>query len=297
MTKENLDVLLINKDTFESDSKLYNFIEKSASADFYNNQFLSDNLPNKEENPDFSKSPVEMQELMNFLRENVDSNAIIIELGGSRHQRRSGYPNYIFNNYIPLDISYSSIKAYTHIYKKFGIVSDACSLPFKDASIDVIYTHAFLEHPFRPDLVLSEIHRVLKPGGYVIHSDAWNCRWWQCYGILGVKKFQILTIKEKLIYIGAKLTEIKVIRQPLIILRRALNLCLYSHSENLSLKYRKLNPNYNLHLYCDEDAASSIDPINVSLFYTTRGYTLIPNFNFFQKLFFRNLNIYHRKLV
>lgn len=297
MNKLDIEAILINKDTFESGSKLYNFIKKSASADFYNNQFLSDNLPAKEENPDFSKTPHEMQELMNFLNKNINKNAIIVELGGSRFQRRSGYPNYIFENYIPLDISYSSIKAYTHIYDKYGVVADACNLPFKDASIDVIFSHTFLEHPLRPDLVLSEINRVLKPGGYVIHSDAWNCRWWQSYGIVGVKKFSDLSLNEKMIYIGAKITEFKLIRMPIIILKRAINLFIYSNQKNVSLKYGKLKPNYNLHLYCDEDAASSIDPLNVSLFYTSRGYTLIPNFNFFQKLFFRNLNIYHRKSI
>lgn len=297
MEIEQLKSILIDTLKVKFENKLCNVLESSPSADFYKDQFLKGGNQLIEINPDYSKVPKEMQELIIFLKDNVDSDAIIVELGGSKYQQRSGYPNYTYKNYIPLDISYSSIRAYVDIYNRIGIVADACSLPFKDASIDVIYTHTFLEHPLRPDLVLSEIHRVLKPGGYVIHSDAWNCRWWQSYGIVGVKSLSAMTIKEIIIYVGAKITEFKLIRQPLIIFKRAINLFFYSNQKSVSLKYGKLNPNYNLHLYCDEDAASSIDPLNVSLFYTSRGYALVPKLSFFQKLFFRKLNIYHRKFV
>jgi SAM-dependent methyltransferase len=39
-------------------------------------------------------------------------------------------------------------------------------LPFGDASMDVVACFQVLEHLRRPDVALSEIHRVLKPGGY-----------------------------------------------------------------------------------------------------------------------------------
>ena len=43
-------------------------------------------------------------------------------------------------------------------------------LPFPDASFDLIYSWAVLEHVEQPHLTFSEIHRVLKPNG-------WFCAW------------------------------------------------------------------------------------------------------------------------
>lgn len=295
MEKEIIENILIDTTTLEPNLKLYNYSESSDSANFYQNQFSKGSEKQKEETPDFNKVPKEMNELISFLKKNVDENAIVVELGGSRYQHRSGYPNHFFKNYLPLDISYSSIKAYVEMYDRYGIVADACRLPFKDSSIDVVFTHTFLEHPLKPEDVLLEINRVLKPGGYVVHSDAWNCRWWQKYGIVGIKKFTDLKLKEKMIYFAAKITEFKLFRFSVIVLQRFVRILCLSKSKPINLKYKKLNPNYTLYLYCDEDAASSIDPIDVMLFYNSRNYTSIPNYKFIDKLFFRKLNIYFQK--
>lgn len=47
------------------------------------------------------------------------------------------------------------------------IVADAHRLPFDDASIDIVYSIAVLEHVKKPWVVASEITRILKPGGHV----------------------------------------------------------------------------------------------------------------------------------
>ena len=297
MEKNFIENILIDISPLEPNLKLYNYSESSDSANFYQNQFSTDAVMSKEEKPDFSKVPKEMNELMAFLKKNVDEDAIVVELGGSRYQHRSGYPNHVFKNYLPLDISYSSIKGYVEMYNRYGVVADACKLPFKDNSVDVFFTHTFLEHPLKPENVLLEINRVLKPGGYVIHSDAWNCRWWQRYGIVGIKKYSQLNFKEKMIYCVAKITEFKLFRFPLIILHRFHRILFNSTTKSVSLMYKKLKPNYTLYLYCDEDAASSIDPIDVMLFYNSRNYKSIPNYSFVNKLFFRNLNIYFQKSI
>jgi SAM-dependent methyltransferase len=52
-------------------------------------------------------------------------------------------------------------------YDNVDIVCDIHSLPFKDGSVDAILNIAVLEHVKSPQLVLKEIHRVLKPGGKV----------------------------------------------------------------------------------------------------------------------------------
>lgn len=48
------------------------------------------------------------------------------------------------------------------------VVADAHFLPFKDGSVDIIYSIAVLEHVKRPWIVAEEIHRVLCTGGHVV---------------------------------------------------------------------------------------------------------------------------------
>lgn len=47
------------------------------------------------------------------------------------------------------------------------LVADAHHLPFADASFDGVWVQAVLEHVLEPELVVDEIHRVLRRGGIV----------------------------------------------------------------------------------------------------------------------------------
>lgn len=48
------------------------------------------------------------------------------------------------------------------------VVADAHFLPFKDASFDIVYSIAVLEHVKKPWVVADEIARILRPGGHVV---------------------------------------------------------------------------------------------------------------------------------
>lgn len=50
------------------------------------------------------------------------------------------------------------------------IIGDVCRIPFPDQSIDFIIMMEVLEHVKEPFIAVSEIYRVLKPGGRVILS-------------------------------------------------------------------------------------------------------------------------------
>jgi SAM-dependent methyltransferase len=50
------------------------------------------------------------------------------------------------------------------------ILADAHDLPFADGSIDAVWIQAVLEHVVDPERCVSEIHRVLSPGG-VVYSE------------------------------------------------------------------------------------------------------------------------------
>lgn len=49
-----------------------------------------------------------------------------------------------------------------------GIDLETDKLPFEDNSVDVIFTKSVLEHIHRPEKMLTECFRVLKPGGRII---------------------------------------------------------------------------------------------------------------------------------
>lgn len=289
---------IIDKDKLINieNNKVYNFLNESPSSKFYNemfsNGFQEDKKPElydqlKQTHIEEGSDDRIMEEIVSFLEKELKDDSIVIEIGGGVYQQRSANAYKRLKNYFPLDISYSSTKRYTENFNKIGIVADATKLPFKDNSIDCIFTHTFLEHPIDPEAVLKEISRVLKPNGMVIHNDAWFCRWWHRYGIIGLKKFRNMSLKEKLISIAAGITEFKLLRIPPILLGRLIKI-IFNPKENLNLPYKKLKPNYTLYLGCDEDAASTIDPLDVIMFYESRNFTNKEKLSFFQKLFLPN---------
>jgi hypothetical protein len=143
--------------------------------------------------------------------------------------------------------------------------------------------------------VLREIVRVLKPGGIVVHNDAWFCRWWQRYGVVNLKKFGSLNAREKAIVIASKITELPFLRIPPILIRRLTRHFFTGKVQRGQLPYKKLRPNYSLHLGCDEDAASSLDPVDVILFYEASGFSLVHDLSFSQRIFHPNRYILLRK--
>ncbi|EMI24755.1 class I SAM-dependent methyltransferase [Rhodopirellula europaea] len=234
----------------------------------------------------------EMDSLMDSLRHQLSSDAIVIEIGGGVFQNRCGNAVDKFANYFPLDISFSSIARYSNAYGRPGVVADATNLPILNDSVDCVFTHTFLEHPLEPDKVVSEIARIVKPGGLVVHRDAWHCRWWHRFGCVRLKSWSEMTLKEKLVVAAAKFTELPLVRFPPLLAKRAVASLL---PRGDTLKFKRLSPNYELHLGCDEDAASSIDPINVVRFYEFHGFELVTTLSLKQRILFRQSQVILRK--
>jgi SAM-dependent methyltransferase len=63
-----------------------------------------------------------------------------------------------------------------HYPDKIDIIASADSIPLLDGSVDSVLCTQLLEHMENPDLVISEIKRILKPGGYAVISVPfiWN---------------------------------------------------------------------------------------------------------------------------
>ncbi|HGJ64225.1 TPA: class I SAM-dependent methyltransferase [bacterium] len=79
--------------------------------------------------------------------------SLILDLG-SGNRRRS-------KRVINLDIG---------LMPNVDVLGDGSQLPFKDNIFDLVILEAVLEHVRNPNMVISEVHRVLRKGGYVCAS-------------------------------------------------------------------------------------------------------------------------------
>lgn len=265
----------------------------SAFDSFYSGSSASPELLQAQKMKHFAigEGYTRMEQIVSSIEKNFSPDSIIIEIGGNVFQKRSANACERLKHYYPLDISEANMQLYSRTFGKVSLAANAEKLPFRDQSIDCIFTHTFLEHPTHPEKVLKEIARVIKPGGWVIHNDAWFCRWWQRFGVFGLKKFKNMTLREKFISLSAAVSEWKILRIPPVIMLRLLRSTLGSEQ----FHYVKLKPNYDLHIGCDEDAASSIDPVEVIRFYERNGFETQAPLSFLRRLRYRNEPVFLKK--
>jgi SAM-dependent methyltransferase len=169
---------------------------------------------------------------------------------------------------------------------------DAQYLSFQSNYFDGIFTWATLEHVPNPDKAFREIHRVLKRARSALIAPAWNCRSWT------VKKIEQqplneLSIKEKIELFSIPIREHIVYRALFALPKRCWDeLHLFFNKGEVSLRYKSLQPNYELiekygHV-SDDDALADIDIHSAILFFKSRGYIIKSHPSFFSRLFSRH---------
>jgi ubiquinone/menaquinone biosynthesis C-methylase UbiE len=72
---------------------------------------------------------------------------------------------------------------------------DAEKLPFADATFDIVYSWGVIHHSEKPETILAEVHRVLKPGGQFIgmfyhRPSLVSLRVWLKYGLFAGKPWR-----------------------------------------------------------------------------------------------------------
>src|SRR3989344_2773761 len=91
----------------------------------------------------------------------------ILDVGGfDFFQEIAKRPKVNFSSWTSLELEKNSISFSDARYKSF--VGDGENMQFPSGSFDTILNIQVLEHTFNPTKMLSEIERVLKPGGYGI---------------------------------------------------------------------------------------------------------------------------------
>ena len=105
--------------------------------------------------PSVSLRMCNTEKLLDKLTVNENPKVFVLSIGGGPRRNRKTIVN--------LNID---------TYPNVEIVGDAHNLPFKDNSVDGIVINAVLEHVESPAIVVGEIYRILKKGGYVLAESA-----------------------------------------------------------------------------------------------------------------------------
>jgi ubiquinone/menaquinone biosynthesis C-methylase UbiE len=151
----------------------------------------------------------------------------------------------------------------------------ATALPFPDHSFDVVWSNYVLEHVAEPETMLSEIMRVLKPGGHLFISAAWQAGTWLSTGY-PVRPWSDFDWKGKLIKASVPIRGSVRYRAMKIAPQRLARLAsFHRHPRPSRLRYRKLHPSYEKNWMPDATAACSVEPFEVYLWYVSRGATCL----------------------
>jgi 2-polyprenyl-6-hydroxyphenyl methylase/3-demethylubiquinone-9 3-methyltransferase len=116
--------------------------------------------------------------LKSIAKEGIGSDGKVLDVGCgagllSNPLSKNGYDVTAF------DISSESIeiaKEYDETQKVTYLIANAYKFPFPDKSFDVVTAMDFLEHVDNPEIVVSEVSRVLKPNGLFFFST-FNKNW------------------------------------------------------------------------------------------------------------------------
>ena len=186
----------------------------------------------------------------------------VLEIGSGR-----GYLQDVVADYTGLDLS---SKVATYYHKPF-VVGSATDMPFPDNSYDVAWTIWVLEHIPQPEKAFEEMRRVIKPGGLLYLAPAWNCPPWLADGF-DVRPYSDFNMAGKLVKASIPIRRSLFPTFAHTIPVRAVRLAQYRLGDEAPrLKYRRLEPNYDVYWQPDSDAAVSLDRFESRLWFESRG--------------------------
>ncbi len=99
---------------------------------------------------------------MRFLRANLEAGQTVLLAGGGIREHGEGIellgPELLANT-VNLDVEPGPV---------VNVVADAHDIPFPDHTFDLVISQAVLEHVRDPHFMVSELARILKPGGWIL---------------------------------------------------------------------------------------------------------------------------------
>ncbi|MGA9390860.1 MAG: class I SAM-dependent methyltransferase [Candidatus Sulfotelmatobacter sp.] len=110
---------------------------------------------------------------VNFIEKNSSQSASILDMGAFASEVPCILHKLHYSNLVGVDLN-PKIKQMPHADVVRYEVSDFMHTPFESGSFDAITAISVIEHGFKSRLLLCEISRLLRPGGYFVASfDYW----------------------------------------------------------------------------------------------------------------------------
>jgi len=162
-----------------------------------------------------------------------------------------------------------------HYHKPYFTCRKEGTLPLPDDSFDAVWSLHTHEHI--PDLqqALSELVRVLKPGGFAMFFPAWQCRSWAAEGY-SVRPYSDFGLRGKLIKASIPLRNFVLWRGltllPKRLVRHALFVC---GIRPATIAYRRIRANYEVLWTSDSDACNSLDPHDAIIWFESHGMSVL----------------------
>jgi SAM-dependent methyltransferase len=199
-----------------------------------------------------------------FVEQHRLQEAAVLDVGSGQ-----GYLQDVVANYTGLDISAAVAKYY---HKRF-VHGTATAMPFDDDTFDAAWSIWVLEHIPNPEAALSEIRRVVKPGGFLYLQPAWDCKPWAAQGY-EVRPYRDFGIGGKLIKASIPLRQSDAYWVASAVPNRLLRATL-EWSGPTQLRYRRIEPNFAEYWQPDSDAVNDLDEAEVAMWFESRGDTCL----------------------
>lgn len=177
----------------------------------------------------------------------------------------TGYLQDAVTNYTGLDISAAVAKRY---HKRF-VAGTATAMPFADNTFDAAWSIWVLEHIPNPEAALTEIRRVVKPGGLLYLLPQWDCKPWAAQGY-EARPYRDLGLGGKLIKASIPVRKSDAFWVFTTVPNRWLRSA-FSGSGPTRLHYGRLEPNFAEYWQADSDAVNDLDEAEVARWFESRG--------------------------
>jgi SAM-dependent methyltransferase len=190
--------------------------------------------------------------------------ASVLDVGSGR-----GYLQDVVPNYTGLDIAASAAK---HYHKRF-VAGTATAMPFAEDEFDAVWSIWVLEHIPNPEAALSEIRRVVRPGGLLYLLPAWDCKPWAAQGY-DARPYSDYGLGGRLVKTSIPLRSSEPFWLFTAVPNRVLRAA-FAGSGPTRLHYRRLAPNYEEYWQADSDAVNDLDEAEVAMWFESRGDTCL----------------------
>lgn len=199
-----------------------------------------------------------------FVRAHHLENARVLDVGSG-----TGYLQDVVADYTGIDISRSAARYY---HKPF-VAGTATAMPFKNHEFDALWSIWVIEHIPNPEAALSEIRRVLKPGGLMYLLPAWDCTPWAAQGY-EVRPYEDFGIQDKLVKASIPIRTLPEFWLITAVPNRLIR-SMASAWGPTRLHYRRVTPNYEEFWQADSDAVNSLDRAEMAMWFESRGDTCL----------------------